>query len=105
MHGVLTNPARVPVGVCAPRPVARIAGCSPRSGLSRPISGAADTRTNRMMTHASATGDLGIESVGASRPEVEAAIQAALGNCLTETDLGIGKKYRVRNSIGTEREI
>ena len=47
--------------------------------------------------HASSTAsDLGIESVQGIRPEVDAAIAAALPHCLTETDLGIGKKYRVR---------
>jgi hypothetical protein len=46
-----------------------------------------------------ATNNLGIESVGGIRPEVEAAIEAALDNCLVETDVGIGKKYRVRLNI------
>ena len=57
----------------------------PHQSISRPI-----------MTHASSSSDLGIESVGGIRPEVDAAIQAALDNCLTETDLGNGTKYRVR---------
>ena len=34
-----------------------------------------------------------IESVGQLRPEVEEALEAALDNCLTDTDLGMGKKY------------
>jgi len=50
----------------------------------------------RMSVQASsATNDLGIESVGGIRTEVETAIEAALNNCLIETDVGIGKKYRV----------
>jgi hypothetical protein len=98
MHGVFANPVRVPAGVYS-RPAARNPVCTPRLGLSQLAIGAASTRTNPMVAHASATGDLGIESVGASRPEVEAAIQAALGACLTETDLDIGKKYRVRMTL------
>jgi hypothetical protein len=31
--------------------------------------------------------------VGQLRPEVEEALEAALDNCLTDTDLGMGKKY------------
>lgn len=34
-----------------------------------------------------------IESVGAVRPDVETAIQQGLDDCITATDLGIGKKY------------
>jgi hypothetical protein len=52
------------------------------------------------MVHTSAAAkDLGIESVGGIRPEVEAAIEAALDKCLIETDVGIGKKYRVSKSF------
>ncbi|KAG7675229.1 hypothetical protein Ndes2526B_g08094 [Nannochloris sp. 'desiccata'] len=55
----------------------------------------------------SATNDLGIESVGGIRPEVEAAIEAALDNCLTETDVGIGKKYRgkVRDTYDADDKL
>lgn len=38
----------------------------------------------------------GIEAVGGVRPEIDAAIAAALDSCITETDLGMGKKYKVR---------
>lgn len=37
----------------------------------------------------------GIEAVGGVRPEIDAAIAAALDRCVTETDLGMGKKYKV----------
>lgn len=38
----------------------------------------------------------GIEAVGGMRPEIDGAIQQALSQCLTDTDLGMGKKYKVR---------
>ena len=37
----------------------------------------------------------GVEAVTGVRPEVDAAIQAALHATLTETDLGMGRKYKV----------
>lgn len=36
----------------------------------------------------------GIEAVGGVRPEIDAAVLQALGQCLTDTDLGMGKKYK-----------
>ncbi|KAL4448091.1 hypothetical protein ABPG75_005310 [Micractinium tetrahymenae] len=36
----------------------------------------------------------GIEAVGGVRPEIDAAIAAALDRCITDTDLGMGKKYK-----------
>ena len=36
----------------------------------------------------------GVESIAGLRPEVDAAILAALDATLTETDLGLGRKYK-----------
>ena len=51
-----------------------------------------------LAARASSSG-MAIESVGGVRPEVDAAIRAALGSCLTETDLGIGKKYTASSYV------
>lgn len=37
----------------------------------------------------------GIEPIGGVRPEIDAAVGAALDHCLTQTDLGMGQKYTV----------
>ena len=52
------------------------------------------------LPRASALRSSQIESVGAARPDVEAAIQKALSACLTDTNLGVGKKYKVRRGGG-----
>jgi len=41
-------------------------------------------------------GSFEIEAVDGIRPEVDAAISAALNSCITETNLGVGKQYIVR---------
>ena len=91
----ITRPQRF-AGLCIPN-LNRTNPCvSQNIGIYTHYNKTQITSSKRIMAHASASSDLGIESVGGIRPEVEEAIQAALVNCLTETDLGIGKKYRVR---------
>ncbi|PSC76321.1 Phosphoribosylaminoimidazole-succinocarboxam ide chloroplastic [Micractinium conductrix] len=46
-----------------------------------------------MVAAAAAPSAGGIEAVSGVRPEVDAAIAAALDRCVTESDLGMGKKY------------
>ena len=106
MSGQLITGTQRPVGLCIPPAITRRIPSIRNYSLSGRItvpqnSTRASPRSTRMEIKASAAAnDLGIESVGGIRPEVEAAIEAALDNCLTETDVGIGKKYRVRrNSI------
>lgn len=48
-----------------------------------------------MVAAAAAPSAGGIEAVSGVRPEVDAAIAAALDRCVTESDLGMGKKYTV----------
>lgn len=38
-----------------------------------------------------------IESVTGLSPAIDAAVDQALGHCLTDTELGVGKKYHVCN--------
>jgi hypothetical protein len=40
--------------------------------------------------------DVGIECMEGLRPEVDHAVDRGIDNCLTYTDLGVGKKYEVR---------
>lgn len=65
-----------------------------RRGAGRPQRGARATVAVRAAAAA------GIEPIGNVRPEIDAAVQRALDRCLTETDLGMGKKYRVRSCRG-----
>ena len=53
-------------------------------------------RAGRQAAVRAAAAAAGIEPIGGVRPEIDAAVQGALDICLTETDLGMGKKYRVR---------
>ena len=39
--------------------------------------------------------DVGIECMEGLSPEVDHAVDRAIDNCLTYTDLGVGKKYEV----------
>jgi hypothetical protein len=92
-----------PVGRCIPaaaiRQIINMNTFSPSRGVAHQQQNyRSKTKSKHMrmtVKASSATNDLGIESVGGIRTEVEAAIEAALDNCLTETDVGIGKKYRV----------
>lgn len=61
-------------------------------------------RAGRRAAAVRAAAAAGIEPIGGVRPEIDAAVQGALDHCLTETDLGMGKKYRVRAScLGSAR--
>ncbi|PRW59335.1 Phosphoribosylaminoimidazole-succinocarboxam ide chloroplastic [Chlorella sorokiniana] len=51
-------------------------------------------RAGRRAAVRAAAAAAGIEPIGGVRPEIDAAVQDALSHCLTETDLGMGKKYR-----------
>lgn len=62
-----------------------------RNRVSRPYK-----HSSTIITHASIAGNAEIETIGGIRPEIDEAIKAALNNCLTETNLDIGKKYTVR---------
>lgn len=103
MSGHLITGNQRPVGLCIPAAATRQNLNINFFSLSRGgdnqkqnYRGKTQSKYMRIEVQASsATNDLGIESVGGIRPEVEAAIEAALDNCLTETDVGIGKKYRV----------
>ena len=55
---------------------------------------------NRLCTRAS-NKSVEIEAIGGISSEIDAAISLALDNCLTETDLGIGTKYEVRQVVIT----
>jgi hypothetical protein len=104
MPGHLITGTQRPAGLCIPVAATRqflkinkstLQGTAPAPRQNSPYS-----KPMRMMVHTSAAAkDLGIESVGGIRPEVEAAIEAALDKCLIETDVGIGKKYRVSKSF------
>lgn len=60
-------------------------------------------RSKRRASPVLAAAATGIEAVGGVRPEIDAAVLQALGQCLTDTDLGMGKKYKVgrRPSAGS----
>lgn len=62
--------------------------CAPRAGNYRHL-------RNIFLNAAMSGSDLTIESVAGVRPEIDSAVDAALDRCLTDTDLGMGKKYRV----------
>ena len=53
----------------------------------------APQRNGRHLAVQAAASAAGIEAVGGVRPEIDAAVQQALDQCLTDTDLGMGKKY------------
>ena len=53
----------------------------------------APQRNGRHLAVHAAASAAGIEAVGGVRPEIDAAVQQALDQCLTDTDLGMGKKY------------
>jgi hypothetical protein len=73
---------------------AAVTGVATPLALARPGS-----KRRRVSTAARASQSApGIEAVSGVRPEVDAAISAALGNCLTQTDLGVGNKYTVRTN-------
>lgn len=63
----------------------------------------APQRGQRRVAVQAAASAAGIEAVGGVRPEIDAAVQQALDQCLTHTDLGMGKKYtasRGRGGVG-----
>lgn len=55
----------------------------------------AGPRTGAALRVCAAAGVAGIEAVEGVRPEIDAAVASALDHCITDTDLGIGKKYKV----------
>lgn len=102
MLGTSIGSAQRPAGPFILNTARPISNISCNLGVQMPRQRTYNGSARHVITHASAASDLGIESVGDARPAVEEAIQAALNNCLTETDLGIGRKYRVRSSFGVD---
>lgn len=67
-----------------------------RASSSRRAGAGCMQRAGRRAAVVAAAAAAGIEPIGGVRPEIDVAVQGALDRCLTETDLGMGKKYRVR---------
>ena len=68
------------------------ARCTPRAGNHK-------TLRNIALDAVTSGSDFIIESVTGVRREIDAAVEAALDRCLTDTDLGMGNKYRVSHFL------
>jgi hypothetical protein len=67
---------------------------APSASRAAPRAAVAPRRPRAAAAAAAASAPGGVEAVAGLRPEIDAAVTAALGSCLTETNLGVGKKYR-----------
>ncbi len=83
-------PLGVPSGRSTPHP---LHPASNKLFVQAPV--AVSRCRDSLKIHAAASSSA-VEAVSGIRPEVNAAIAAAINDCIVDTELGIGKKYRVR---------
>lgn len=78
---------------------------SQQARASPPVAPQSRRRPTAAPVRAAGAAAADIEAVEGVRPEIDAAVQQALGQCLTDSDLGMGKKYKVRGYAAAPRRI